>query len=156
MADKITLEIVGMRELQLGIERWGDYLVEQAQAELSNVVDEALAEMRRDVAVHSGQTKKQIKATLSAMGILATLRSRSGASHLLEWGTKKREFAKPHVAQVAPGVFRWVKHAGEMPKKPFFVKVIVEARKRFFKRMKNLLGTPIPELGPGRPEVRET
>jgi len=155
MADRITLQITGMREFELALDHWGDYLVEQAQAELSNVVDELLADLRRDIAEGQGTTRKSIKASLSAMGLLATIRVK-GIAHLLEWGSKVRRFRTPHIAPVAPGVYRWVTHAGAMQPRPFFVKNVIEARKRFFFRMKHLLATPIPEIGSGNVEVRET
>jgi hypothetical protein len=159
VADRITLEIVGMRDLEVALDHWGEDVQAEARRELEDVVTETVDRLKRAAPVGSyslrawaysrkkdgsreaaalrtgGTLQRQIVGELDAGGLSSRIRARARHAHLVEFGHQGPAPAPPH---------------------PWFLPVIIPARRRFYERLKAAIGRiRAPGIGPGTAEVVE-
>lgn len=139
----VTIRLTGFKELELGLERWGAEVQQRFVDELETVKDETVAELQRVCPV-GPEDLDHPPGTLRA-----SIMGRLEQPHSQVPGMRIRATA-PHAWLVEHG------HQGPhpAPPHPWFVPVVVEARKRLNAAAVKMLEQPLPELGPGTPTVR--
>lgn len=156
MADHITLQVTGLREMGVAIDHWGDQLEADARGELTREVQGTVNYMQATAPFKKGILQRSIKSQVESVGVSARIWTKDRKAHLVEWGHHGALYAKPRTVMVAPGVFRIVKESKPAGPHPFFIPNAIAARRRFLDRVKRLLQRPVPAIGQGNPEVRET
>lgn len=157
MPDYIKLTITGVREAQIAVEQYGAEVIADARHELENELSHTTDEIRQaSQRGGTGNLAQHVTHQMDPEGIGGRIRNSARHAHLVELGHRGAPYKTPHRVQVAPGVFRWVKASGRSKPQHIFVPRVIAARQRFAETLKRVLAKPIPELGPGTVEVRET
>lgn len=116
MADHITLQMIGLREMGLAIDKWGADLEAESRRELEREVEGTVNYLKATAPFKTGNLRKSIGSKVEPVGVNAQIRARAPHAHLVEWGTKR----------------------GTKPTH-FFVPQVIKARKRFYERIERLL-----------------
>lgn len=131
----VTIRLIGFEEAIAGLDQWGDDVRKAFVHALEDVKDQVVEELEVRAPYLTGEMKRRISASMvNPYSATPGLRIRSLAPHswLVEHGHQGPQPAPPH---------------------PWFVPVVVRARKRFNDRARELLAQPAPALGPGRPTI---
>lgn len=160
MADSVTIDIVGAGSFSVDMRAWMTRLRRDVSADAQIAAEALVQNMRMDYPQGpTGNLRKGVKLWgKSEVGMTTIYRIRSTARHgsIYEYGTKTRTTKRAATVPITGGGFRRVRNRGAMPA---FGKFVNEAKRRrawFIERVKHLLGTAVPELGGGSPNVTES
>jgi hypothetical protein len=144
MADSIRLEIVGLREMAIGLDHWGDDVEAASRQALETQLALTVEDLQRAAPVgryrawsrrEEGTLQRSISGRLDATGMSARIRVGARHAHLVEFGHQGPAPAPAH---------------------PWFVPIVVRARAAWYGRLKAAIERiQAPGVGPGTAEVRE-
>jgi hypothetical protein len=143
MADAVTFRFSGADQFLVDLQRWRDRLQREVR-QAAREEGEALVSLVQSRYAHrTGALRRGVKAKDESVGdtVLVRVRSLAPHSHLVERGTKM-------VRQTSRGWRR-----GIMPAQPIFVPEAVHRREAFQRRIRAILASPEPAIGPGSPTV---
>ncbi len=142
MANRITLEVTGLREMAIALDRWGEDVEAEARRELEDVVFFTVQDLQRAAPEGQysafgdrlgGKLKTSIQGRLDATGVSARIVAKARHAHLVEFGHQGPAPAPPH---------------------PWFLPVIIPARRKWYERLKAAIArVRAPGVGDGTAEV---
>lgn len=132
----IELQISGLRDAKLAIERYGADVQRELRQALTDAGNFAVSTIAAGAPVgKTGLLSRTILGRQSQAGLLFTVTASRPYAYPVELGHGGPSPAPPH---------------------PFFIKPMQSARTQFYVAAKRALARAIPELGPGVVDVQET
>jgi len=161
MADSITFKFLGGERFMVDLRAWKTKIQAQMREKAWSAANLAVSGIANEMPW--GDMRFQLRAYLereTADMFAFRVHSSNPVSNLWEFGTKPRTvkggnrniFIK-NLRVGGSGFKRVTPYRGAMPKAQVFVNTAIAERAKFHINCRAILEQPVPEIGPGRPDV---